>query len=345
MKKYLITGGRGYIGSVLTQRLCRSGSEVVVVDNGLVGGPELDLPGVTYVDGDVRDAGSWDKALSGVDAVVHLAAIVGDPACGVDPDIAWEVNYLGTVRVVEACRRAGVRSLVFASTCSNYGLTADKEVDVWSPVAPQSVYAESKVRSEHYLLSLPRDVLSTRLLRFATVHGLSPRMRFDLAINVMTADAVARGRVTVHGGTQWRPFLHVEDAAAAVQLVLRDDRHDAPGVYNCGFGEENYRMDTIGELIAEEITGVRVEIRKEQTDPRNYRVNFDPIGRELGFTLSHRVVDTVRDIRDAMLDGGFADFDSPRYSNYLTAVAKRDGPVSAFPPGERVPSPTGGPRP
>jgi nucleoside-diphosphate-sugar epimerase len=301
----------------------------VVVDNGLVDGPELDLPRVTYVDGDVRDAASWGTALDGVDAVVHLAAIVGDPACGVDVDTAWEVNYLGTIRVAEACRRAGVRSLVFASTCSNYGLTADKEVDVWSPMAPQSVYAESKVRSEHYLLSLPRDVLAPRLLRFATIHGLSPRMRFDLAVNVMTANAVAHGRVTVYGGTQWRPFLHVEDAATAVQLTLRDDRRAAPSVYNCGFGEENHRLDTVGELIAEQIPGVRLEIREEQTDPRNYRVNFDPIGRELGFTLSRRVADTVRDIRDAMRKGEFTDFDSPRYSNYLTAVSKRDDPVSA----------------
>lgn len=328
MKKYLITGGRGYVGSVLTRRLRRSGSEVVVVDNGLVGGPELDLPGITYVDGDVRDVGAWDTALDGVDAVVHLAAIVGDPACGVDPDVAWEVNYLGTIRVAEACRQAGVGSLVFASTCSNYGVTADAEVDVWSPMAPQSVYAESKVMSEHYLLSLPRDVLAPRLLRFATIHGLSPRMRFDLSVNVMTANAVAHGGVTVHGGTQWRPFLHVEDAATAVRLTLLDDRRAAPSVYNCGFGEENYRMDAVGELIAAEI-GARLEIREEQEDPRNYRVNFDPIDRELGFRPSRRVVDTVRDIRDAMHKGEYADFGSPRYSNYLTAVAQRENPVSA----------------
>ncbi|NUT49394.1 MAG: SDR family oxidoreductase [Saccharothrix sp.] len=329
MEKYLITGGRGYIGSVLTRRLSRSGAEVVVVDNGLVGGPELDLPGVAYVDGDVRDVASWRSALDGVDAVVHLAAIVGDPACAVDTDTAWEVNYLGTIRVAEGCRRAGVRSLVFASSCSNYGITAGAEVDLWSPVAPQSVYAESKVRSEHYLLSLPRDVLCPRLLRFATIHGLSPRMRFDLAVNVMTANAVAHQRVTVHGGAQWRPFLHVEDAATAVQLVLRDDRRTTASVYNCGSGEENHRMDAIGRLIAEEVPGVRLEIEAEQTDPRNYRVNFDPIRRELGFTPARRVVDTVRDIRDAMRDGGFADFDSLRYSNYLTAVAQRENAVSA----------------
>ncbi|MEU3623581.1 NAD-dependent dehydratase [Amycolatopsis coloradensis] len=329
MKKYLITGGRGYIGSVLTRRLRQAGAEVVVVDNGLVGGPELELPGVTYIDGDVLDTGSWGKALDGVDAVVHLAAIVGDPACGVDTDTAWDVNYLGTIRVAEACRRAGIRSLVFASTCSNYGFTADAEVGVLSPMSPQSVYAESKVLSEHYLLSLPRDELSPRLLRFATIHGLSPRMRFDLAVNIMTANAVEHGRVTVHGGTQWRPFLHVEDAAAAVHLVLRDDRRAAPSIYNCGFGEENYRMDSIGKLIAEEIDGVRMEILEEHTDPRNYRVNFDPIRRELGFTPSRRVVDTAREIRDAMREGKYPDFASARYSNYLTAVAQRVDPVSA----------------
>ena len=327
MAKYLVTGGRGYIGSVLVRRLCRSGSEVVVLDNGLVGGPELDLPRVAYVDGDIRGPGAWEKALEGVDAVVHLAAIVGDPACGVDPDTAWEVNYLGTIRVAEACRRAGVRSLVFASTCSNYGITGDAEVDVWSPLAPQSVYAESKVMGEHYLLSLPHDALSVSLLRFATIHGISPRMRFDLAVNVMTAHAVARGGVSVYGGTQWRPFLHVEDAAAAVRLALGDERRAGPRVYNCGSREENYRMDAIGELIAGEIPGVRLDIRTEQTDPRNYRVNFDAIAGELGFRARRRVVDTVRDIRDAMRTGEFADFGAVRYSNHLTSLTQREDAV------------------
>ncbi len=327
MKKYLITGGRGYIGSVLTRRLSDSGSAVVVVDNGLVGGPELDLPGVTYIDGDVRDTNSWAKALHDVDSVVHLAAIVGDPACGVDTDTTWEVNYRGTIQVAEACRQAGVRSLVFASTCSNYGVTGAAEVDVWSPLAPQSAYAESKVMAEHYLLSLPHDGLSARLLRFATIHGLSPRMRFDLAVNVMTANAVARGSLTVFGGTQWRPFLHVEDAAAAVQLTLQDDRRTGPSVYNCGSREENYRMDAVGELIAREIPGARLEIRKEETDPRNYRVNFDRIAQDLGFRPTRRVADTVRDIRDAMQDGEFADFGSARYSNHQIAVAQVEVPV------------------
>jgi nucleoside-diphosphate-sugar epimerase len=329
MSKYLVTGGRGYIGSVLTQQLSRSGAEVIVVDNGLVDGPELDLPGVTYIDGDIRDPSPWEYALDGVDSVVHLAAIVGDPACGVDTDAAWQVNYLGTIRVAEACQRAGVPSLVFASTCSNYGITADEEVDVWSPLAPQSVYAESKVMAEHFLLSLPQASLSPRILRFATVHGMSPRMRFDLAVNVMTAHAVARGSVTVHGGTQWRPFLHVEDAAAAVQLALRNAAGTIPSVYNCGSGHENYRMDAIGELIVDEVDGARLEVQAQQTDPRNYRVNFGRITQDLGFTPSHRVADTVRDIRDAMRAGQFADFDSERYSNHLTALAQRERAASA----------------
>lgn len=329
MTKYLITGGRGYLGSVLTQRLCRTGAEVVVVDDGLVGGPELDLDEVAYIEGDVREPGSWEKALEDVDAVVHLAAIVGDPACDVDKDAAWDVNYIGTIRVAEACRRAHVPSLVFASTCSNYGVTEDAEVDVWSPLAPQSVYAESKVMAEHYLLSLPHDTFSARLLRFATIHGISPRMRFDLAVNVMTANAVARGSVTVFGGTQWRPFLHVEDAAAAVQLVLGHDGLDAPSVYNCGSREENYRMDALGALIAEEVPDAGLEIRAEQRDPRNYRVNFDPIAHEIGFKPRRRVVDTVRDIRDAMLGGAYADFDSVKYSNYLTAITRRGEQVPA----------------
>jgi nucleoside-diphosphate-sugar epimerase len=267
--------------------------------------------------------------LAGVDSVVHLAAIVGDPACGVDEDEAWAVNYLGTIRVAEASQRAGVKSLVFASTCSNYGAASEEEVDIWSPLAPQSVYAESKIMAEHYLLSLPHEGMSRTLLRFATVHGLSPRMRFDLAINIMTAHAVTRGVVNVHGGDQWRPFLHIEDVGQAVRRALAVGYRPGSHVYNCGSGQENYRMADIGQLIASEVEGVRVETHQDQTDPRNYKVNFDLVGSELGFAPEHSVRDSVRAIRDAMRRGEYADFTGAVYSNVLTARAQQAQAITA----------------
>ncbi|WP_189226759.1 NAD-dependent epimerase/dehydratase family protein, partial [Saccharothrix coeruleofusca] len=290
-ERVLVTGGRGYLGSVLTRELVRRGRQVVVLDNGAVAGPASEVDGVSRVDADVRVPADWEHVLAGVDAVVHLAAIVGDPACGVDPDDAWDVNYVGTVRVAEACRRNGVHRLVFASTCSNYGACRE-EADVWSPLNPQSVYARSKILAEHHLLSACCDGFSPQVLRLATLHGLSPRMRFDLAVNAMTADAVALGEVVVHGGDQWRPFLHVRDAARVVLRAL--DRRPGPGahVYNCGSNDENYRMDQVGALIAREVPGAALRVERDVVDPRNYRVNFDRARRDLRFDTRNRVVDT-----------------------------------------------------
>lgn len=319
----LVTGGRGYLGSVLTAMLVRRGHRVIVVDNGTMGGPKLESAAVSYVEADVREPAVWGRVLDDVDAVAHLAAVVGDPACGVDPDTAWQVNYLGTVRLAEACRSRGIRRFVFASTCSNYGACLEEEADVWSPLNPQSVYAESKILAEHHLLSACGNDFTPHVLRFATLHGLSPRMRFDLAVNVMTASAVARGEVVVHGGDQWRPFLHVQDAARLVVRALERRPGAGACVYNCGSTGENYRMEQVGALIAHEVPGTALTIRDDVTDQRNYRVNFDRTGRELGFTAVHRVVDTVRQVRDAMTSGRFADFSSPRYSNYLMTRGRR----------------------
>lgn len=318
MGRVLVTGGQGYLGSVLVTELLAAGTEVVVVDNGLV--PGVRLPGVTYVAGDVSLPGDWRSALSGVDAVVHLAAVVGDPACAVDEGLSWRVNHVGTVRVAEACRRAGVGRLVFASTCSNYGI-ADDEVDVDSPLDPISVYARTKVRAEQYLLATANTGLRPCVLRFATVHGLSPRMRFDLAVNVMTADAVRTGRITVHGGTQWRPFLHVRDAAAAMVRCVSPSAAVPSAVYNCGSHGENYRMTAVAETIAAEVAGAVVDVRPDLVDRRSYRVRFDRIADELAFTPRFRMADSVREIRDAMAAGRYADYQAPHYSNYLTAQA------------------------
>ena len=316
--RVLVTGGQGYIGSVLTTALAATGCEVVVLDNEAFSAVRLDLPGVRYVGGDIRDPRDWESVLRGVDAVVHLAAVVGDPACGLDENLAWDVNYVGTIRVAEACRRQGVERLVFASTCSTYGITEDEHVDVWSPLSPQSVYARTKVLAEHHLLSPRDDGPHTVILRLSTAHGRSPRMRFDLGVNVMTAHAIAYGRVTVHGGQQWRPFLHVKDIASAVRGALELPRADAPVIYNCGATSENYTIAAVAKLITHEVAGSTVATTTDLRDPRNYRVNFDPIAQHMAFRPWFRVVDTIREIRDAMYAGGYQNFEDAVYSNHLT---------------------------
>lgn len=319
-KSVLITGGQGYLGSILTESLVADGNSVIVVDNNTVPGSRVDSPAARYVDGDVRRTEPWEPLLDEVDAVVHLAALVGDPACNVDPDEAVRTNYHGTVNVADACRHHHVAKIVFASTCSNYGRAEEGELDVWSPLNPQSTYAQSKILAEHYLLSLQGAGLTPCILRFATLHGLSPRMRFDLAVNVMTADAVRKGVVNVYGGAQWRPFLHVRDAARAIRSSL-----EAPGcgenplLYNCGTSAENYQLEQVARIIAEEIPECEVVVSETDADPRDYRVNFDPIRDDLSFIGTRRIRDSIREIRDAMTTGSFEDHTEARYSNYLLA--------------------------
>lgn len=319
--RVLVTGGLGYLGSVLCPLLAGRGIETIVLDNESITTVRPELPGVTHVAGDVGAPADWESALRGVDAVVHLAAIVGDPACEVSGDLARETNYLGTVRLMEACRRAGVSTFVFASTCSTYGAAGDETVGVDSPVEPRSLYAQTKVFAEHFLLSATGAGPRATILRFATLHGLSPRMRFDLAVNTMTARAAADGKFVVFGGEQWRPFLHVRDAAAAILAVL--DHSPAPAlVYNCGSSAENYRIAEIAQLIRAEVPEVSIELREGEQDLRNYRVDFDPIAGDLGFRPELRVVDTIREIAAAVRAGRFLDHADAAYNNYLLMVER-----------------------
>jgi nucleoside-diphosphate-sugar epimerase len=313
----LVTGGCGYVGSALIQNLADDGRFTVIsIDNGLTATTRVEHPAVTYVDGDVRDTESWRTLLTGIDSVVHLAAVVGDPACGLDAQLAWEINYLGTVRLAEACRKAGVRRFVFASTCSNYGLSRDAAADIDSPLHPQSDYAGSKIHAEHYLLTNRDESFSTCILRFATLYGLAPRMRFDLAVNTMTAMAVSEGRVMVHGGTQWRPFLHVRDAAKALRLALTTaHRRNVPEVYNCGHGEENYRIIDIAHLIKRMVPETEIAMSAGNTDSRDYRVNFERIHRDLSFEPEMRVATGIQEIVAAMDSGGYQDWAGHRYSD------------------------------
>ncbi|WP_370942067.1 NAD-dependent epimerase/dehydratase family protein [Amycolatopsis sp. cg5] len=317
MSKIVVTGGLGYLGSVLVKRLADRGNEVVVVDNGLVRRMPPDTERVRQVFGDVRDPAGWEEVLRGAAGVVHLAAIAGDAACDLNHELAWDTNYLGTIRVAEACARAGVRRLVFASTCSNYGVSRGEVAEVLSPLNPQSVYAETKVRAEHYLLSRRSDDFAPCVLRFATIHGLSPRMRFDLDVNLMTAQAVLDRKITVHGGKQWRPFVHVSDAAAAATLAVAAKPSRGAEIHNCGSDAENYSLAEVGWTIQQEVGGVELDIRKGVRDPRDYRVGFAQSERALGFRASRHLIDGIRELKNALLAGEYQDFTSTRYSDFL----------------------------
>ena len=211
----LVVGGAGYIGSILTRRLLGDGHRVRVLDALLYGGdavaPLLANPDFELRLGDTRDPAAVDSALDGIDVVVHLGGLVGDPACGLDAVVTREINGEGTLRLASAAAERGIRRFVYPSSCSVYG-ASDDVVDEESEPKPVSLYAELKMEAERALLAMDRTNFEPVILRLATVFGLS-RPRFDLVVNLLSAQAAMEGSIVVQGGRQWRPFVHVSDVA------------------------------------------------------------------------------------------------------------------------------------
>jgi nucleoside-diphosphate-sugar epimerase len=313
-----VTGGAGYIGASATRELLTAGHEVTVLDS-LLHGQELvaaglELAGARVIRGDVRDAAARRAALDGADAVVHLAAIVGDPACAADPQLSHAVNIEATSAVVADA--AGVERFVFASTCSNYGRMADPlvAVDETAPLAPVSLYAEQKVQVERELLA--REVGVNTCLRFATIYGVAERMRFDLTVNEFTRDLWDGRTLEVYGEQFWRPYVHVGDAARALALVLAAPADRVAGrVFNVGHSDENYRkLDLVG-VIRERLPEADVRYVHRDEDPRDYRVSFERIRSELGFDPLMRVPDGVAELLVGLEEQRFGDPFDRRYSN------------------------------
>jgi nucleoside-diphosphate-sugar epimerase len=318
----LVTGGAGYIGAALCDELLASGRRVRVLDVLLHGQDDvvrqLEARGVEVVRGDVRDADARRAVLDGAAAVVHLAAIVGDPACARDPQLSREVNVDASAALVDDVRAAGIGRLVFASTCSNYGRMADPTVpiDEDGELAPVSLYAEQKVGIERMLLSGEHGDLQPTCLRFATVYGSAPRMRFDLTVNEFTRDLWADHDLEVFGERFWRPYVHVRDAARAVRTVLDAPAERVAGqVFNAGHSDENYRKLDLVEEIGRQIPRGRVRFIHRDEDPRDYKVSFEKIRRQLGFQTTMTVPAGIQELVEHLDAGEFPDPWDRRYRN------------------------------
>ncbi len=322
----LVTGGAGYLGAVTAAELLEHGHRVTVLDSLLHGGEAL-LPlytrdGFRFIQGDVRDSEAVERALEQAEGIVHLAAIVGDPACKRDPDTAREVNQDASLALFERARALGADRFVFASTCSNYGRMADPEsyVDETAELSPVSLYAETKVAVERALLERSegdgRGPAITEL-RFATLYGLAPRMRFDLTVNEFSAELLRKRTLEVYGEQFWRPYVHVRDAARAIRSVLEADRGRVAGeVFNVGDTSENYRKADLVELIRERLEG-DVEIKRVEVaeDPRDYRVSFAKIEEQLEFAITRTVPDGIAEVLAAVGAGVIRDPSDPRWRN------------------------------
>jgi nucleoside-diphosphate-sugar epimerase len=314
----LVIGGAGYVGCWLIRRLLEEGKSVRVLDNAVYGlEPIQDLfknPRVEYLNGDCRNIQDVVKAMRGVSSIVHLAAIVGDPACEIDHKTTIEINYAATRMIVEVAKGHGVERFLFASSCSVYGAT-DELMDENSKVEPVSLYGQLKVAAEQALLEAASDDFHPVLMRFATVFGLSNRPRFDLVVNLLSAKALQDGVITIYNGEQWRPFVHVKDLAEAVILLLNAPlRTISSQIFNVGDNSLNHTLTDVGGVIQRVFPGTRVE-RVENADKRNYRVSFDKIEKCLGFRCRYQLEDGVREIKAAFDSSAIDNYKNIRFSN------------------------------
>lgn len=311
--RILVTGCAGYIGSVLTPYLLERGHLVVGLDSLRHGGSGLlgfiEHPRFRFVKGDVRDRVVVTEALGGVDAVVHLAALVGEPECRQNPKVTKAINLRATRSLVNAAKNAGAEHFILASTCSNYGVTEPGEIATEeSKLKPLSLYAETKIGAESAVQMAASDNFIVTVLRFATVYGLSPRMRFDLLVNEFARDAVA-GWLLVYGAQSWRPFVHVRDVAWFARVVL-DGR--LGGIFNVG--GHNRRKIELVEALREVVPSLDVEFKETKRDPRDYRVGFSKACLA-GLTPVHTPEDGLRRIVTAIQMGLFQDVHSGQYRN------------------------------
>ena len=314
----LILGGAGYIGSCLVRKLLSAGRKVRVMDSLIYGDYSLhDVlghPNFQLQVGDCRRLQDLVAAVRNTDAIIHLAAIVGDPACEVDPQASREINYAATRMLIEVAKGNGKCRLIFSSSCSVYGAT-DLLMDEYSNVLPISLYAETKVDSEEALLEARSLDFHPVILRLATVFGLSYRTRFDLIVNLLTAKAHSEGAMTIFNGTQWRPFIHVQDVANGICQALDAPLDVVSGeTYNVGDSRMNFTLAQLAERVLAEFPATRVEYI-ENSDRRNYRVSFEKIYNQIGFQCQWTLEDGIREIKRAFESKFIADYRDARYSN------------------------------
>jgi nucleoside-diphosphate-sugar epimerase len=318
----VVTGGAGYVGAGVCLELLSSGRSVRALDVLLHGQAEvadqLERSGAEVLRGDVRDPDARSAALRDATAVVHLAAIVGDPACARDPELAREVNVEASRALVADARASGVRRFVFASTCSNYGRMADTSapIDESSDLAPVSLYAEQKVEIEKMLLNGSAEGVDVTCLRLATVYGVAPRMRFDLTVNEFVRDLWADRHLEVFGEQFWRPYVHVRDAGRAIRLVLEAPIERVRGnVFNVGRSDQNFRKLDLVELTRRRIPTGTVDFVERTEDPRDYKVSFEKIRDELGYDVTMTVPAGIDEVATSLEAGTFPDPFSGRYRN------------------------------
>lgn len=302
----LVAGGAGYIGSVLVRQLLQEGHKVHVLDRFFFGKKSLiDLEhesNLTITKKDIRDVNADD--LKGVDCVCDLAALSNDPSGEIDPSLTYDINHKGRINLATQAKKSGVNQYILASSCSVYGAGQNDKLSEESAVNPLTAYAKSNEKAEHDLLDMSDDNFCVTALRNATVFGLSPRMRFDLIVNIMTLHAYENSRIIVlGGGQQWRPLVHVSDVARAfIHVINAKPSLVNKEVFNVGL--DNYKVKTVAAIVRETLPfKVDIEIAPDDPDKRNYNVSFDKIKSTLGYQAEKTISDGISEIYDALKYG------------------------------------------
>lgn len=313
MKKILVTGAGGYIGTTLTRMLLGADYEVVALDRFFFGKDTLPPAGdgLEIVQADIRNLD--ERVFEGVDAVIDLAAVSNDPAGELHQEKTWEINHRGRARNARLAKNMGVSRYILPSSCSTYGFQ-EGLLDEKSSLNPLTTYAKANLKAEEDVLPLADGNFTAVVIRQATVYGLSHRMRFDIAINGMVKGFIQNGKIPIlRDGTQWRPFVHVKDTSRAMMTLLAADASDVNGeIFNVGSNDQNVQIMPLAELVAE-ACGLPFQYEwYGDPDVRSYRVSFDKIGEKLGFRCEHTPKSGAKEVFDAIKNGDI-DPDDPRW--------------------------------
>ncbi|MEK6829342.1 MAG: SDR family oxidoreductase [Nanoarchaeota archaeon] len=305
--KILVTGGAGYLGQLLTRRLVDSKHEVIVLDNFLFNLRNKLPSGIKIIRNDIRNMTALIKGIKQSDAVIHLASIVGEQAAGLDPNETVQVNFMATRNLAELCKMYN-KKLFFASTCSVYGDKGSqmKEEDEITLDTPVELYGKTKLMSENAI----KEILDNHcILRLATLFGYSPRMRFDLVVNLFIGKAIEKEKLVVFGGNQWRPFLHVDDAARAFQMAVENNWKGTVNV-----SHTNIMIKDVGKLIAKKL-GAEIIYSTNIIDKRNYFVETEKM-KTLKFFTEKTIDDAIKEIDKAYEEREIIDYKNPKYHNH-----------------------------
>lgn len=320
--KVLVTGGAGYVGSVLVPKLLAAGHEVNVLDLYIYGEDVLKSvaanPKLNEIKGDMRDTGVLRSALKGCEAVIHLACISNDPSFELDPELGKSINYDCFFDLVKISKELGVKRFIYASSSSVYGVKSEPNVNEELPLEPLTDYSKYKALCEEILLKERAPGFCTLILRPATVFGYSPRLRLDLTVNILTNHAVNKGSITVFGGKQMRPNIHIEDMTDLYVKTLEWPTELIDGkIFNAGF--DNHTVAEIADMV-KKVVGKEVSIVVQPTDDnRSYHISSEKIKTELGFSPKRSIEDGIKDLASAFDRGEIPNsFDDVRYYNIKT---------------------------